>query len=88
MAAQKADERLKGIMPDVINFQKRMKRGMVVGEWEKAEKEQERVKKAKGKEREKLKENAREKVKETTKRRRSDMRYDAPEHSVFKPTQS
>ena len=87
-AAQKADERLKGIMPDMINFQKQMKRGMVAGEWEKAENEQERVEKTKEKEREKLKENAREKVKETTKRRRSDMRYEAPEHSVFKPTQS
>lgn len=77
-AAQKADEKLKGIMPDVINFQKQMKRGVVVGEWEKAEKEQERVEK---KEREKLKENTRENVKETTKRRRSDMRYDALERA-------
>lgn len=73
-AAQKADEKLKDIMPDVINFQKQMKRGVVVGDWEKAEKEQERVEKTK-EEKEKLKENTREKAKETARRRRSDVRY-------------
>lgn len=73
-AARKADEKLRDIMPDVINFQKQMKRGLVVGDWEKAGKEQERVEKTKEKEREKLKENAREKVKETARRRRSDVR--------------
>jgi hypothetical protein len=75
-AAQKADEKLKDIMPDVINFQKQMKRGTVVGEWEKAEKEQERADKTK--EKEKSKENAREKMKETAKRRRSGVRYESP----------
>ena len=75
-AAQKADEKLKDIMPDVINFQKEMKRGSVVNEWEKAEKEQERADK-KTKEKEKSKENARDKMKETGKRRRSDVRYDS-----------
>ena len=79
-AARKADEKLKDIMPDVINFQKQMKRGAVVGEWEKAEKEQEKSDKKKDKnkdnEKEKSKENAREKVKETGKRRRSDIGYD------------
>ena len=75
-AAQKADEKLKGIMPDVINFQKEMKRGVVVNEWEKEEKEQERADK-KTKEKEKSKENARDKTKETGKRRRSDIRYDS-----------
>lgn len=75
-AAQKADEKLKDIMPDVINFQKEMKRGAVVGGWEKAEKEQERADK-KTKEKEKSKENpARDKVKGTAKKRRSDLRYD------------
>ena len=74
-AAQKADEKLKDIMPDVINFQKEMKRGIVVSEWEKAEKQQERADK-KTKE-EKSKENARDKMEETTKRRRSDIRYDS-----------
>lgn len=76
-AAQKADEKLKGIMPDVINFEKQMKRGNVVGEWEKADMQQERSdKKA---EKEKSKENAREKVKErASKKRRSDVRYDSP----------
>lgn len=83
-AAQKADERLKGIMPDVINFQKEMKRGVVVSEWEKAGKERERAEKVE-KERERVKENTREKVRETTKRRRSDMRYDTSE-SISHPT--
>ena len=74
-AAQRADEKLKDIMPDVINFQKQMKRGTVVGEWEKSTKEQEKADK-KTKE-EKSKENARDKMEETTKRRRSDIRYDS-----------
>ena len=74
-AAQKADEKLKDIMPDVINFQKEMKRGAVVSGWEKAEKEQERADK-KTKE-EKSKENARDKTKGTTKGRRSDARYNS-----------
>ena len=75
-AAQKADEKLKDIMPDVINFEKQMKRGVVVGNWEKAAKEREKVEKAKEKEREKekSKENTGGKVKETAKRRRSDVR--------------
>lgn len=79
-AAQKADEKLKDIMPDVINFEKQMKRGAVVGEWEKAQKEQERADK-KAKEKEKSKENAGEKkVKEKAqKKRRSDVRYDSLE---------
>ena len=71
-AARKADEKLKDIMPDVINFQKQMKRGAVVSEWERAEKEQEKADKKI--EKEKSKENAREKMKETAKRRRSDVR--------------
>ena len=84
-AAQKADEKLKDIMPDVINFQKQMKRGNVVGDWEKAEKEQEMVDK-KIKEKEKSKENAREKVKEAAKRRRSDVRYDPLPDRISPPT--
>ena len=83
-AAQKADERLKDIMPDVINFQKELKRGAVVGEWEKAEKERERADK-KTKEKEKSKENARDKMKGTAKGRRSDIRYDS--ESIFQPSQ-
>ena len=64
-------------MPDVINFEKQMKRGNVVGEWEKADTQKERSDK-KAKE-EKSKENAREKVKErASKKRRSDVRYDSP----------
>ena len=86
-AAQKADEKLKGIMPDVINFQKQMKRGVVVGAWEKAEREQEVAEKTNDKERENKRENKREKVKETAKRRRSDMRYDISK-CIFQPTQS
>lgn len=77
-AAQRADEKLKDIMPDVINFEKQMKRGTVIGEWERVEKEQERADK-KAKEKEKLKENAGEKVKERAKRRRSDVRYGSSE---------
>ena len=84
-AAQKADEKLRDIMPDVINFQKQMKRGTVVGHWEKAEKEQEKADKTK--EKEKLKENAREKAKETAKRRRSDVRYGPPE-LISQPTRA
>ena len=84
-AAQKADEKLKDIMPDVINFQKQMKRGTVVGEWEKAAKEQDRADK-KTKEKEKSKENARDKAKEAAKRRRSDVRYYSSE-LIFRPTQ-
>ena len=86
-AARKADEKLKGIMPDVINFQKEMKRGVVVNEWEKAEKEQERMEHTKEKEREKLKESTRGKVKEKGKRRRSDIRYHTSEW-VFQLTQN
>lgn len=82
-AAQKADEKLKDIMPDVINFQKEMKRGTVVSEWEKAEKEQERADK-KTKEKEKSKENGRDKVKEAAKRRRSNVRYGSSE-LIFQP---
>lgn len=78
-AAQKADEKLKDIMPDVINFEKQMKRGNVVSEWEKTEKERERAEK-KAKEKEKSKENTVEKAKNRAqKRRRSDVRYDSPE---------
>jgi len=74
-AAQKADEKLRDIMPDVINFEKQMKRGAVVGEWEKAQKEQERAGK-----KTKEKEKSREKVKERAqKKRRSDVRYDPSE---------
>ena len=79
-AAQKADEKLKDIMPDVINFQKQMKRGTVVGEWEKAEREQDRADK-RTKEKEKSKENARLKAK----RRRGDVRYDSSQ-SILQPT--
>ena len=74
-AAQKAGEKLKDIMPDVINFEKEMKRGNVVSEWEKAGTQRERSEK-KAKEKEKSKENAGEKVKErASKKRRSDVRY-------------
>lgn len=86
-AAQKADEKLKDIMPDVINFEKQMKRGVVVGEWERRAKEQEKADKTKEKEKEKeksrekekekSKENSKEKAKEPAKRRRSDIRYDS-----------
>ena len=78
-AAQRADEKLKDIMPDVINFEKQMKRGTVVSEWEKAQKEQERADK-KAKEKEKSRENVGERVKERApKKRRSDVRYDSSE---------
>lgn len=82
-AAQRADEKLKDIMPDVINFQKEMKRGSVISEWEKTEKEQERTDK-KTKEKEKSKENTRDKMKETGKKRRSDVRYSSS-GSIFSP---
>ena len=85
-AAQKADEKLKDIMPDVINFEKQMKRGTVVSEWEKAQKEQERADK-KVKEKGKSTENAGEKAKERApKKRRSDVRYD-PSELILQPTQ-
>ena len=78
-AAQRADEKLKDIMPDVINFQKQMKRGVVVGEWEKKDPDRmDKTKekdKEKEKEKEKAKENTRQKAKETANRRRSDTRY-------------
>jgi len=85
-AAQRADEKLKDIMPDVINFEKQMKRGTVVSAWEKAQKEQERADK-KAKEKEKSRENAGERVKERApKKRRSDVRYDSSE-LILQPTQ-
>ena len=77
-AAQKAGEKLKDIMPDVINFEKEMRRGNVVSEWDKANTQRERSEK-KAKEKEKSKENAGEKLKErASKKRRSDVRYVTP----------
>lgn len=84
-AAQKADEKLRDIMPDVINFEKQMKRGAVVSEWEKAQKEQKRADK-KTKEKEKSRENAREVKERAPKKRRSDVRYVFSE-LILRPTQ-